>query len=180
MATIHLTESRTSLDSDIGEFNRIHLDANLRDKILSQLDDSSESLPLPSDNATQDSLASSTTSAKASKPQLTEMLAPPQNEGPGPSRLSQVVQSSDIPTPAATEPPDPLAQQGALRQDNLTPMPRSATPTGSSAGLTPTTSEGDTSMSKEETAGDGEEKKKRPGAMRRITTRIKSTISSKG
>lgn len=175
MATEDGTASRTSLESGIGDYNRICLDEGLRDTILSQLNDSSESLALYSNNPSQESLGSLPASAKASKTKLTQIPVSPQSERPGPSRLAQVVQSSDIPTPAATEQPNPLEQKGILGQNALTPTPSSATPAASNAGLTPSTSREGASMLET-----GEGKKQRPGAMRRLTSKIKKSISSKG
>ena len=172
MTTEDATASRTSLESGVGDFNRIHLDASLCDKILSQLNDSSESLALYSNNPSQESLSS--LPAIASKTKLTKLSGSPPNEGPGPSRLAQVVQSSDIPTPAATEQPNPLEQKGILARDTLMLTPAFTTPAGSNAGLTPTTSKG-TTMSENDVG-----KKQRPGTMRRLTSKIKKSITSKG
>ena len=175
MATEGDTVSRASIESGIDDYNRICLDAGLRDKILSQLNDSSESLALYSNNPSQESLASPATSTRASKTKVNQISVSPPSEGPGPSRLAQVVQSSDIPTPAPTEPPNPLEQKGFLSQNALTPTPTSTTPAGSNAGLTPSTSKEGASISE-----NGEGKKLRPGAMRRLTSKIRKSISSKG
>ena len=174
MATEDGTVSRTSLESSIADdFNRIRLDDNLRDKILSGLNDSSESLALYSNNPSQESLPSLSPSAKASNTKITQISVSPPNEGQGPrpSRLAQVVRASDIPTPAATDQPNPLEQKGILSQNALTPTPTATTSTG----LTPSTSKEGTSASE-----NGEGKKNRPGTMRRLTSKLKKTISSKG
>ena len=175
MATEDPTVSRTSLDSTMDDYNRIRLDDNLRDTILSQLNDSTESLALYSNNPSQESLHALTSSAKGSKTKFTQITVSPPTEGPGPSRLAQVVQSSDIPTPAPTDQPNPLEQKGALVQNALTPTPTSTTRANSNAGLTPSTSKEGASVSE-----NGEGKKQRPGTMRRLTSRIKKSISSKG
>lgn len=184
METAMPNESRASVDSTSsheshGEYNRIHLESSFRDKIIAQFeDDSTDSLPLPVTVA-EDSLSSSPSTAPASKSTPQAVLpplstSPPQKHKAAPSRLSQVVQSSDIPTPKASQVGDPF-DKGKSPE----------TPTASNAELTltptPTNSKGN--LSKVVTAEDSEgksPKEGRPGTMRRLTSRIKKTISSKG
>lgn len=180
MATLQGDDSRTSVDShggdeSHGEFNRIRLDSSFRDKILSEFnDDSSESLALPGVTISEPSESSSSPqkATPATLPPLS--TSPPRGKPVAPSRLSQVVQSSDIPTPKTNQLNDPFTSKtptGSNSNMELTPTPSGATSTSANA------------LSKISTAEDSEgkpPKQGRPGTMRRLTSRIKKTISSKG
>jgi hypothetical protein len=192
MATTLPDDSRVSVDSDTSyaDYNRIHLDSSFRDKILAQFeDDSVESLVVPAGYADDEddehsgtaspipppqSQSSKSPAAQHNLPQLS--TSPPHHaKAKGPSRLSEVVQSSDIPTPKASQLNDPFAQ--AKAESNKSPN----TPTGSNADLTPTVT--GSNLSKVSTGEDSEGKspnKSRPGTLRRLTTKMKRTMSSKG
>ena len=169
-------DSRISIDSATSnsDYNRIRLDDSFRDKILAEFDnDSSESLPVPF-SISEDSLASNPPkkSPPAAEPPLSTS---PTSKAKAPSRLNQVVQSSDIPTPKPHQGADYFS-----KMDSMSPN----TPPSSNADLTPTVSSTKGSnLSKIATAEDTEaknDKASRPGPIRRLTSRIKKSISSKG
>jgi len=170
-------ESRVSLESTTShnDFNRIHLDAAFRDKILAEFEnDSSESLPLPV-TISSESLASNAPQNSTSAPQSHPLSSSPPSKAKATSRLNQVVQSSDIPTPDQNQGSDYFGKKDSRS---------SGTPVDGNADLTPTVSSTKrSSLSKIVTAEDGEgkdAKASRPGTIRRLTSRIKRTISSKG
>lgn len=172
MATDLPDDSRASVDSDmsLGEYNRIRLDESFRDKILAEFNDSVESLPLPV-NMSEDSPSTSPPQKPAPQQNLSPLqTSPPASKAKAPSRLNQVVQSSDIPTPKASQLNDPFNRKSL------------DTPTGSNdVTSTPTSSKGNLSKISTAEDTDGKSPKEgRPGPMRRITSKIKRTISSKG
>jgi len=177
METALSDESRVSLESNASQndYNRIHLDSSFRDKILAEFEnDSSESLPLPV-TISSESLASNPPQKSATAPQPPILSSSPPSKAKTSSRLNQVVQSSDIPTPKPNQSSDYFGKKDSMS---------SSTPVDGNADLTPiVSSTKGSSLSKIATAEDGDgkdAKASRPGTIRRLTSRIKKTISSKG
>lgn len=189
-------ESQASLVSTRDELDSVNtkgikLSQSARDNILMGINDSSESLSSYGDNqedapttgaaratsqAAYTDPLSSTSEAPAfapigsaasgiNQPKRTSRFFGGGDKG-GSSKLAQVMDSADMETPKA-EKGDPLAKKGAQlavpgNQDSLS---RAAT------------QEDDKS---DALSGGSSSQPQRPGAMRRLTSRIKRTISSKG
>lgn len=183
-----LISTRDELDSV--NTKGIKLSQSARDNILSGINDSSESLSLYGDN--QEEAAPTTGAARAtSQAAYTDPLsstseapafapigsaasgiAQPKRTsrffgggGGGSSKLTQVMDSADMETPKA-EKGDPLAKKGA----------QLAVPGNNDSLSRAATQEDD----KSDALSGGSGQAQRPGAMRRLTSRIKRTISSKG
>lgn len=182
-------ESQTSLVSTRDELDSVNtkgikLSSLTRDDILSGINDSSESLSLYGDQAEQESptTTGAPSTSQASKQSIPTISTTPAAGAAGSiqqpkrgsrffggggadtktSKLSQVMESADMETPKA-EKGDPLAKKGAAMLGDGGELSQAST------------AKDEDGKSDVLSAGSGG----RPGALRRLTSRLKRTISSK-